>query len=125
MYSVAVRWDFVARHFLLGGDFGAESQLHTHDYRVEVQIDGPSLNQYGFLVDIVEIEARMESLLTRFRNSTLNELEEFKAMNPSIENFARVLCEALTPDARCQNIARLQVRIWENEKAWAAYRQEF
>jgi 6-pyruvoyltetrahydropterin/6-carboxytetrahydropterin synthase len=32
MYTVAVRRDFIAQHYLIGGDWGAENELHAHHY---------------------------------------------------------------------------------------------
>ena len=40
MYAVAVSRDFVAQHFLIGGDWGAENESHSHHYRVEVGLEG-------------------------------------------------------------------------------------
>ena len=55
MYTLAVRRDFIARHFLIGGDWGPENNEHAHHYRVEVQLEGSSLDKHGYLVDIVDI----------------------------------------------------------------------
>jgi 6-pyruvoyltetrahydropterin/6-carboxytetrahydropterin synthase len=32
MYTVAVRRDFIAQHYRIGGDWGAENELHAHHY---------------------------------------------------------------------------------------------
>src|SRR5436853_29765 len=55
MYSVSVKRGFTAEHFLIGGDWGAENQPHSHDYQVEVQLEGATLDRHGYLVDNVEI----------------------------------------------------------------------
>ncbi|MBT7783576.1 MAG: 6-carboxytetrahydropterin synthase, partial [Anaerolineae bacterium] len=56
MYTVAVKRKFVAQHFLIGGDWGAENFLHSHHYQVELQLEGATLDKHGYLVDIVDIE---------------------------------------------------------------------
>jgi 6-pyruvoyltetrahydropterin/6-carboxytetrahydropterin synthase len=124
MYSVAVIRDFIAQHYLIGADFGAENQTHSHPYRVEVQMEGPQLNQYGFLVDIVEIETGLDGLVKRYQDKTLNEQPEFAGLNPSIEHFARILCEALRQQVQMPGVSALTVRLWEHTHAWAAYRLE-
>jgi hypothetical protein len=43
MYTTAVRQDFIAQHCLIGGDWGAENEKHSHHYQVEVQLVGQSL----------------------------------------------------------------------------------
>ncbi len=30
MYSVSVRRNFIAQHYLIGGDWGPENELHSH-----------------------------------------------------------------------------------------------
>ena len=30
MYTVSVKRDFIARHFLIGGDWGRENEPHAH-----------------------------------------------------------------------------------------------
>jgi hypothetical protein len=34
MYTVAVKRDFIASHFLVGGDWGSENERHAHHYVV-------------------------------------------------------------------------------------------
>jgi 6-pyruvoyltetrahydropterin/6-carboxytetrahydropterin synthase len=123
-YSVAVERDFTARHFLVGGDWGPENDPHHHDYKVEVQVEGRGLDRHGYLVDIVDLEAALDDLVARFRNSTLNELPEFEGLNPSIEHFCRIICQSLQERLRGDNLSALTVKIWESTIAWASFRQE-
>ena len=82
-YTLAVKRDFVARHFLFGGDWGAENDLHSHHYQVEVQLEGKTLDKHGYLVDIVAVEAHLEELVAYYRDQTLNDLPEFAGLNPA------------------------------------------
>ncbi len=123
MYTLAVQRDFVARHFLVGGDWGPENDLHSHHYRLEVQLEGTTLDQHGYLVDIVALEAHLEELVAYYRDRTLNELPEFAGLNPSIEHFARLLGQELLSRIK-EPLSAVKVRIWENDIAWAAYREE-
>ncbi len=122
MYTVAVKRDFVAQHFLIGGDWGAENDLHSHHYFVEVQLFGESLDQHGYLVDIVDIENRLEALVAHYRDKTLNELPEFAGLNPSIEHFSRIFCQKIAQDLQAPNLNAIAIQLWENEIAWASYR---
>jgi 6-pyruvoyltetrahydropterin/6-carboxytetrahydropterin synthase len=123
MYSVAVQRDFIARHYLIGGDWGLENKLHAHHYRIEVCLEGIELDRHGYLVDIVDIENKLEELVARFRNQTLNDLPEFTGLNPSIEHFSRIFCQAFNAKIQAGNITGVSVKIWENEIAWAAFRE--
>lgn len=121
MYTVAVQREFIAQHYLVGGDFGPENHPHSHAYRVEIRLDGDALDPNGFLADIDAVSAGLEAVLAGYRDKTLNDLPEFHGLNPSIEHLARILCRALRarfPDARLRGVT---VTIWENAAAWAAY----
>lgn len=118
MYSVAVRRAFVTQHYLVGGDFGAENEWHSHHYRVEVRCDGPELDEHGFLVDIDDLRRRLEAQVVRFRDHTLNDDPAFAGLNPSVEHFARILAEGLGLGGE----RPVTVTVWENEDAWASYR---
>lgn len=121
MYTVAVKRDFVAQHFLIGGDWGSENKWHSHHYVVELQLAGATLDQHGYLVDIVDIEANLEALVAYFQDKTLNDLPEFAGLNPSIEHFARILCTQLAERIQAKTLSTLTVKIWENEIAWASF----
>ena len=121
MYKVAVKRDFVAQHFLIGGDWGAENDLHSHHYVVEIRLQGPTLDRHGYLVDIVDIERNLDELVAYYRDRTLNDLPEFAGLNPSIEHFSRIFAEAMVERIKAPTLAALAAVIWENEIAWASY----
>jgi len=121
MYTLAVRRSFVAQHFLIGGDWGAENFWHSHHYQLELQLQGPTLNQHGYLVDIVQVEEALNALVSRYRDKTLNDLSQFAGLNPSIEHFTRIAAQELAPQVYATNLTALTIKIWENEIAWASY----
>jgi 6-pyruvoyltetrahydropterin/6-carboxytetrahydropterin synthase len=121
MYTVAVKRDFVAQHFLIGGDWGAENEWHSHHYVAEVQLQGETLDEHGYLVDIVDIEQNLEALIGRFRDKTLNDLPEFTGLNPSIEHFSRIFCQQLAQRITAPNLQSMTIKLWENDIAWASY----
>lgn len=121
MYTLAVRRNFIARHFLIGGDWGPENFPNSHHYVLELQLRASELDQHGYLVDIVEVEKQVGELIGHFAEKMLNELPEFKALNPSLEHFARILASALNERIKASNLRGLRVILWENENAWASY----
>ncbi|MFH1382939.1 MAG: 6-carboxytetrahydropterin synthase [Chloroflexota bacterium] len=124
MYTVAVKRDFIAQHFLIGGDWGAENEKHSHHYQVEVQLEGASLDEHGYLMDIVDIETNLDGLVAYYRDHTLNQLPEFEGINPSIEHFSRIFCQALSRHIQAPNVSVITVKLWENDSSWASYREE-
>src|SRR5213080_4825743 len=123
MYTTAVQRSFIAQHFLVGGDWGKENAPHSHHYVVELQLEGEALDRHGYLVDIVDIESSLDALVEQYRDRTLNELPEFAGLNPSIEHFSRILCQTLVTHIKANNLTAVTVKIWENQMAWASYRQ--
>ncbi len=124
MHTLGVKRDFIARHFLIGGDWGAENFPNSHHYILELQLEGKELDQQGYLVDILDVEKHLDELVSYYKDQMLNEKPEFTGLNPSIEHFSRILATSLNERIRAANITALRVVLWENEYAWASYRIE-
>ncbi|TAN52257.1 MAG: 6-carboxytetrahydropterin synthase [Methylococcaceae bacterium] len=120
MYQLSITRDFIAQHFLIGGDWGAENQRHSHHYRVELVIAGSALDRHGYLIDIVDVDRVLSEVTAIFRDTTLNEHAAFHDLNPSIERFARLLWEMLVQRLALQD-KTLSIKLWENGTDWAAY----
>jgi len=125
MYTVSVRQDLIAQHYLVGGDWGAENDPHSHHYVIEVRLEAAELDQHGYLVDIVKIEQALQAEVDYFGDSILNDLEEFKGLNPSIEHFSRIVCDRLLAAIEPPGTGRFTVRIWENDTCWAAFYRDY
>jgi 6-pyruvoyltetrahydropterin/6-carboxytetrahydropterin synthase len=125
MYSVILRTDFIAQHFLIGGDWGPENERNSHHYVLELQLDGPALDERGYLVDIVDVEGALDAVRASYADQLLNDLPEFGGLNPSLEHFARIVCERLAAVLVAPNLSGIRVRLWENERASAVYDQAF
>ncbi|HSJ88148.1 MAG TPA: 6-carboxytetrahydropterin synthase [Anaerolineales bacterium] len=124
MYTLGVKRDFIARHFLIGGDWGPENFPNSHHYVLELQLEGKELDQHGYLVDIVDVENHLDEVVNYYKEEMLNEKTEFLGLNPSLEHFARILATSLSEGIKAENIRAIKVVLWENESAWAAYRVE-
>jgi len=124
MYRVCVQKAFTAQHYLIGGDWGAENRLHSHPYRLELELSGYDLDQHQYLVDLVAIEQALRQQIALVEGKILNDLAPFQGVNPSLEFFARWLCESLSSTIEAANVAQVMVRLWENESAWASYELE-
>ncbi len=121
MYTLGVKRDFIARHFLIGGDWGPENVPNSHHYVLELQLAGEELDQHGYLVDIVDVQKQLDEVVGYYREQMLNDKPEFAGLNPSIEHFSRILCTTLSKRIKAPNISVVKVVLWENESAWTAY----
>ena len=124
MYTLGLKRNFIARHFLIGGDWGAENLPNSHNYVLELQLAGNELDQHGYLVDIVDVGKHLDEIVNYYQEQMLNDKPEFAGLNPSIEHFARILATTLSELIQAENITELKVRLWENESAWASFHVE-
>ena len=122
MYSLGVRREFSARHYLIGGDWGDENIEHSHHYRMELVLEAKELDRHGFLVDIVEVERHLDEVAAVFQGRTLNTLAAFEGINPSIERLATVIHDGFRQRLAHFRLEALTVTIWEDDIAWTSYR---
>ncbi len=121
MYTLCLRRDFVARHFLTAAGGGRESLPHSHAYVVELRLRGEALDADGYLVDLREVERVLDRTVDLFRDRLLNDLPAFTGLNPSLERFCRVMAEELRGGEGLRVPNGLEVRLWESEDAWASW----
>ena len=123
LFTVGILRDFVAQHFLIGGDWGRENQPHSHHYRLEAIFEGDRLDQHGYLLDIAEVEPRLDGVVERYRDQMLNQLPEMAGVNPSLERFANMIADRLAQDLPAGHVTTLTVRLWESATAFATCRR--
>ncbi|RLM54063.1 6-carboxytetrahydropterin synthase [Halobellus sp. Atlit-31R] len=122
-YELTVRRTFIAQHFLTVPDPGPEGEINSHQFTAELRFGGPELGPYGYLVDIDAVEAILDDLEARYRDTLLNDLPEFEGLNPSIEHFARVFGDRVAAALEDPTPTTLTVRIWEDDVSWASHRR--
>ncbi len=122
MYRTAVIRPLNAHHYLQG-DFGRESEPHTHPYQVEWIRQNRELDENGFATDIAAMERTLEMVLEQIDNRLLNDLPFFHERQTSLENVARYLAERLDGELP-QPGSRTEIKIWESATAWASYERD-
>jgi 6-pyruvoyltetrahydropterin/6-carboxytetrahydropterin synthase len=120
-YELTVTREFVAQHFLTVPDPGPEGVPHSHHFTVEVRFGGPELGEYGYLVDIDDVQAILDELEDRYRDALLNDLPEFEGLNPSVEHFARLFGDRVADALENPSPEHLQIRLWEDDVSWASH----
>lgn len=122
MYELKVRTRFAAAHYL--NDYsGPCARLHGHTWKVEVAVQGRDLDHSGILVDFNDIKSSIKNIIGALDHRNLNDIEPFKAVNPTAENLARYIYEQLKPKLayRERGIEITSVRVWESPDASATY----
>lgn len=121
MYRVCVRQDFIAQHFLIGGDWGAENTPHSHHFILEVELAGPELDQHGYLFDISLIKDGITKIVGDFKDRLLNDCQEFAGLNPSVEHFCRIIATRFRSTLDLTGPSSMTIRLWEDNEAWASF----
>jgi 6-pyruvoyltetrahydropterin/6-carboxytetrahydropterin synthase len=125
MFEVSVEYTFAAGHSLRNYRGKCEN-VHGHNYRVRITVEGTELNDIGLLVDFVELKKQMRAVADRLDHQFINDLEPFTVLNPSAENLAKYFHDELSqtlPRSNGQAPVRIaEVKIWETDTSTATYR---
>ncbi len=124
MFEVSVEETFAAGH-ALRNYHGKCENVHGHNYRVRVVIEGADLDHAGLLVDFVELKKVLRGIIERLDHQFLNDVAPFDKLNPSAENMARYFYQEMSHGlgGGRQNPVRVaEVKIWETDTATATYR---
>lgn len=124
-FAVSVQQSFIAQHFLIGGDWGKENRPHSHHFKVEVIIKAKRLDRHNYVADIAVLQNKLKDVTFKFEDKLLNELDEFKDENPSIELFAKIIWDKVFCDMDTTNMLSSKIRLWEDDLSWASYESVF
>jgi 6-pyruvoyltetrahydropterin/6-carboxytetrahydropterin synthase len=120
MYELKIISQFAAAH-QLREYAGKCENLHGHNWKVEVYVEGNTLEKNGLLIDFKLIKDATKKVLNELDHGFLNELDAFKAINPSSENIARHIFTALSREVNTERIKVSRVTTWESDSACASY----
>jgi len=118
-YELVIRTEFAAAHRLREYDGNCE-RLHGHNWKIDVVLSGEGLNELGMLLDFRDAKRLIEQALGRFDHRCLNDLEPFLEENPTTENIARTVYDALAASLP-QGVAVTKVTAWESDLCGASY----
>jgi len=120
MYEVTIIKSFSAAHILsqVGGKC---EELHGHNFKVELTLGAPVLNQSGLLIDFRLVKKWLGEILDELDHKHLNEISYFAGINPSAENVAKYIAEKIAPAAKAARVKVTRVKVWESENAAVTY----
>lgn len=116
MYELMVEETFDAAHALRGYNGPCEN-LHGHTWKVQIFFQGDQLNELGILIDFKTAKKALEEILKDYDHKNLNELPAFQQINPSSENLARVIHQAI----KVKLPGLVKTTVWESATTCASY----
>ena len=132
MFQVSVEESFAAGHALRGYRGKCEN-VHGHNYKVRVTLEGPALGSIGLLYDFKDLKEAIQCIIRKLDHQFMNNIPPFDVVNPSAENLAKYFCDEVgrvlaaragttdpgpNPGAPCRV---QQVTVWETDTTTATY----
>lgn len=123
MFEVSVEETFAAGHALRGYKGKCEN-LHGHNYRVRVTLEGRELDSVGLLYDFVHLKQVIQGVIRSLDHRYLNEFAPFDVLNPSAENISKYIYDETSKQMKAApNGARIaSITVWETDTTAATYR---
>ena len=91
MYEVRKRIEISAAHKLELSYESKCSNLHGHNWIIDVYLRAQELNEDGMVMDFTHIK---NAICDKFDHKVINEVVDF---NPTAENLAKYICDSLAP----------------------------
>ena len=120
MYELTIETDFSSAHNLRGYE-GSCERLHGHNWKVEVGVEAEKLNELEMALDFKVLKEKVNKVIETLDHRYLNEVPPFDRLNPTAENIARFIHGELSAVLNDGNVRVKKVRVWESDKASAAY----
>ena len=122
MFEVSVEQTFAAGHALRNYKGKCEN-VHGHNFKVQVVIEGERLDATGLLVDFIDVKEKMLAIISRLDHVFLNDVEPFDVRNPSAENIAEYFYEEMSNGLPSAVPVRVrEVKVWETDIQSATFR---
>jgi len=127
MFEVAIEETFAAGHALRNYRGKCEN-VHGHNYRVQVTIEGAELDAIGLLVDFVDLKKAVRAVIDRMDHVWLNDMPPFDILNPSAENMAKFIYDEAARGMKetlrgAQTAPQITaVTVWETDVTSATFR---
>jgi len=120
MYELMINARFSAAHNLR--NYGGKCErLHGHNWKVEVFVRADTLGKDGMVLDFRILREETDKVLEALDHQYLNDLSHFQEEEPSSENIARYIYEALEERLPPHHLRPHKVTAWESEGAGASY----
>ena len=121
MFRLKVQDYFSSAHYLRNYKGSCEN-LHGHNWKVELLVEGSQLNNLDILIDFKILKSILKETLDELDHKLLNEIPYFKNVNPSSERLAEYIFKKIKDKlSQYSNIKVKEVTVYETDKSSATY----
>ncbi len=123
MYMIGV-WDhFSSAHYLRNYE-GKCEHLHGHNWKVEVVLEGDTLDEAGMVLDFGILKGFLKDIMNTLDHKCLNDdVDFFKNISPSSEHIARYIYNSLKEKIVGYPVRMHEVKVFESENSYAVYKE--
>ncbi|RLB72291.1 MAG: 6-carboxytetrahydropterin synthase QueD [Deltaproteobacteria bacterium] len=119
-YELKIETAFAAAHNLLNY-CGQCENLHGHNWKIEIYVQGSELDKSGMLIDFKILKDHTNTILDVLDHTYLNELPIFTDKSPSSELIAEYIFIELEKMLSELPVQVKKIVAWESEKAAASF----
>jgi len=119
MYQISIERHFDAAHYLRDYNGKCEN-LHGHRYVVVAKVKAAKLNKIGLAFDFTVLKKNLDEILNRFDHTCLNDVPPFDKINPSAENIASTIYDALKLSLK-RPVILAAIEVFESPDSWVTY----
>jgi 6-pyruvoyltetrahydropterin/6-carboxytetrahydropterin synthase len=120
VYELTVLSHFAAAH-QIRCLHGKCERLHGHNWKIEVRVASQRLGREGLVIDFGILKEKLEKVMRTLDHTCLNDLAPFSKREPSSENIAKYIFDALKKELKERTVVLKKVTAWESDTACASY----
>lgn len=97
------------------------TNFHGHNYELEVSVIGTVNEDTGYVIDTKQLSDLIKkNVLDKFDHKNLNlDVEEFKVLNPTAENIAKIIYMILRP--LIEKKYELKIKLYETQRNFVEF----
>lgn len=119
MFIISIKTSFSAAHRIEGYK-GNCSELHGHNYTVEVNVKAEKVDSIGMCVDFRNLRETANKVISSLDHTNLNTIPFFKEKNPTAENIAQFIYKKVQAELE-GDYSLNSIKVWETEKYAVTY----
>jgi len=123
-FFIRIEGSFESAHYLYSYfPDGSDEPIHGHSWQVELFIAAKNAgcSDNGISFDFLDLKIELYQCLEKIDHCLINQLEDFKNVNPTAENIARWFYNKLLSVADKKKGVIKEIRVHEGPHAYASF----